>query len=189
MQDENKVLKCSVQQLDQSVALLRQNCNDLEQYSGRECVEITGIPPPVWGEENVNDMVLKIGKLMDVEIGKEDISVCHRLPISRSHDGRPNQQKIIKFVRREIKEKFYKSRRRPSVDLHLPSNTNFQYLTTHDFHSDYEIGECLKGKDCFAALHCNIRSLQANIDNFYNMFRGVHSSAGSQFQKHNSTIL
>ena len=55
------------------------------------------------------------------------------------------------------------------VDLHVPSNTNFRYFTTHDFHSDYEIGECLKGKDCFAALHCNIRSLQANIDNFYNM--------------------
>ena len=42
------------------------------------------------------------------------------------------------------------------IDLPLPSNTNFRYLTTHDFHSDYEIGECLKGKDCFAALHCNI---------------------------------
>ena len=55
------------------------------------------------------------------------------------------------------------------VDLHLQSNTNFRYLTTHDFHSDYEICECLKGRDCFAALHCNIRSLQANMDNFYNM--------------------
>ena len=71
MQDENKVLKCPVQQLDQSVALLRQNYNDLEQYSWRECVEITGISPPAWGEENVNDMALKIGKLMDVEIAKE----------------------------------------------------------------------------------------------------------------------
>lgn len=36
------------------------------------------------------------------------------------------------------------------VDLHVPSNSNFRYFTTHDFHSDYEIGECLKGKDCFA---------------------------------------
>ena len=71
LQDENKVLKCSAQQLDQSVALLRQNYNDLEQYSWRECVEITGISPPAWGEENVNDMVLKIGKLTDVEIAKE----------------------------------------------------------------------------------------------------------------------
>ena len=35
--------------------------------------------------------------------------------MSRGHDGRPNQQKIIvKFVRREIKKNFYKSRRRLS---------------------------------------------------------------------------
>ena len=115
LQDENKVLKSSVQQLDQSMALLRQNFNDLEQYSRRECVEISGIPPSVWGEENVNNVVVKIAKLMDVEMGEEDISVCHRLPMSRHHDGQPNQQKIIvKFVSREIKEKFYKSRRRLS---------------------------------------------------------------------------
>ena len=49
LQDENKVLKSSVQQLDQSMALLRQNFNDLEQYSRKECVEISGIPPSVWG--------------------------------------------------------------------------------------------------------------------------------------------
>ena len=71
------------------------------------CIEITGIPPPVWGEENVIDMVLKIRKLMDVEIGKEDISICHRLPMSQSHDGRPNQQKIIvKFVRERSRKNF-----------------------------------------------------------------------------------
>ena len=97
------------------MALLRQNFNDLEQYSQRECAEISGIPPSVWGEENVNNVVVKIAKLMDVEMGEEDISVCHRLAMSRRHEGRPNQHKIIvKFVRRDIEEKFYKSRRRLS---------------------------------------------------------------------------
>ena len=91
LQDKKKVLKSSVQQLDQSMALLRQNFNDLEQYSRRECVEISGIPPSVWGEEKVNTVVVKIAKLMDVEMGEKDISVCHQLPMSRRHDGRPNQ--------------------------------------------------------------------------------------------------
>ena len=50
------------------MALPRHNYNDLKQYSRRECVEITGIPSPVWGEENVNDVVIKIGELMDVEM-------------------------------------------------------------------------------------------------------------------------
>ena len=62
------------------------------------------------------------------------------------------------------------------VDLHLPTNTDFRYLTIHDFHSDHEIGECLKGKDFSAALHRNIRSLQANMDNFYNMLSQLSCS-------------
>ena len=66
----------------------------------------------MWKEENLNDVVIKIGELSGVEIHEEDISVCHRLPMNRSHDGRPKQQKIIaKFVRREVKEKFYQSRK------------------------------------------------------------------------------
>ena len=86
------------------MALPRQNYNDLEQYSRRECVEITGISSPVWGEENVSDVVITMAELMDVEMCEDDISVC-----------RPKQQRIIaKFVRKEIKEKFYKSRRRLS---------------------------------------------------------------------------
>jgi hypothetical protein len=55
------------------------------------------------------------------------------------------------------------------VDLHMPSNSNFHYFTTHDFHDDFEISECLKEKQFFAALHCNIRSLQANTDNLRHM--------------------
>ena len=37
------------------------------------------------------------------------------------------------------------------VDLHVPSNCNLHYFTTHDFHDDFEITECLKEKQCFAA--------------------------------------
>ena len=65
------------------MALPRQNYNDLEQYSRRECVEITGIPSPVWGEENVSDVVITMAELMDVEMCEDDISVCHVDPNNR----------------------------------------------------------------------------------------------------------
>ena len=45
-----------------------QNCNDLEQYSHRECVEISGIPPSVWKEENLTEVVSKIGELTGVKM-------------------------------------------------------------------------------------------------------------------------
>jgi hypothetical protein len=111
IEDENKVLKNCIQQLDQSMTQLGQTYNDLEQYSRRECVEISGIPSPVWKEENLNDIATKIGELTGVKIREDDISVCHRLPQRRRQNDRNKQQRIIvKFVRRDMKDKFYKSR-------------------------------------------------------------------------------
>ena len=50
-------------------------------------------------------------------------------------------------------------------DLQIPSQTNFKYYSTHDFHSNYGIRNCSIDTS-FSALNCNIRSLQANFDNF-----------------------
>lgn len=30
------------------------------------------------------------------------------------------------------------------IDLEIPSESNFKYYSTHDFHSDYDISECFK---------------------------------------------
>ena len=55
------------------------------------------------------------------------------------------------------------------VDHNMPTDQNFNYYTTHDFHSDYDISECSTDLKTFLALHCNIRSLQCNHDNFVHM--------------------
>ena len=52
--------------------------NNLEQYSRRECVEISGIPEVK--DENTNDIVIKVGSLIGLDITGNDISVSHRLP-------------------------------------------------------------------------------------------------------------
>ena len=41
---KNKILKSAVQILEEHVKTLQNACNDMEQYSKRECLEIQGIP-------------------------------------------------------------------------------------------------------------------------------------------------
>ena len=51
--------------------------NNLEQYSRRECVEISGTPEVK--EENPDNIVIKVGSLIGLDITKDDISASHRL--------------------------------------------------------------------------------------------------------------
>ena len=95
--------------------------NNLEQYSRRECVEISGIPEVK--DENTDDIVIKVGSLIGLHLAKNDISVSHRLP-KRSYSAAlregPHQASstsssrapniIVKFVRRETRDHFYKGR-------------------------------------------------------------------------------
>ena len=55
------------------------------------------------------------------------------------------------------------------VDHNMPSDQNFNYYTTHDFHSNYDINHFSTHSKSFPALHCNIRSLQCNLENFVHL--------------------
>lgn len=55
------------------------------------------------------------------------------------------------------------------VDYNMPSDMNFRYYSTHDFHSDRTVNECSSEPKSFSVLHCNIRSLAANYDNLLHM--------------------
>ena len=50
---------------------------------------------------------------------------------------------------------------------------SFQYHDTHEFHNNEYINEYFSDK-CFTALHCNIRSLSANFDNFQHMLSELY---------------
>ena len=55
------------------------------------------------------------------------------------------------------------------VDLNMPTDQNFNDYSVHDFHSSHDIIECSSQEKSFSALHCNIRSLSSNQDNFSHM--------------------
>jgi hypothetical protein len=38
------------------------------------------------------------------------------------------------------------------IDVEIPSDSNFEFYSTHDFHSDYDISECFNNNLCFSAL-------------------------------------
>ena len=55
----------------------------------------------------------------------------------------------------------------------MPSDIHFDYFTTHDFHSNQDIINCLSSNS-LSFLNCNVRSLQANFDNMVNMLSELY---------------
>lgn len=111
---ENNVLKSQIQVITSKVKEQELLIDDLEQYIRRDCVEIKGIPS--FRNEDTSEIVQEVAELLDVDLDKDDISISHRLPSydsqqSSSNNGLPPPPTIIvKFVRREAKESFYKAR-------------------------------------------------------------------------------
>ena len=111
---ENNALKA---QLNTTISKVKTNealLDEQEQYMRRECVEIKGIP--VSRDENTNEVVKQVAGLLDVEVGEDDISISHRLPPIRpwtDENGTvhsPPPTIIAKFVKRDVKENFYRAR-------------------------------------------------------------------------------
>ena len=79
---ENKSLKVEVRRTTNELNHLKEEFNNLEQYSRRDCLEIRGVP--VQRDEDTNALVVDIGRRMGVEVKEDDISTSHRLPIIES---------------------------------------------------------------------------------------------------------
>ena len=90
---------CSIESLLESVTRAK---NDLEQYTRRERVEIRGIPVAATpSEEQTNNIVTNVGKLLGMDITQNDFSVRHRMPQSQKHKGKPGPPAIIDNFYRE----------------------------------------------------------------------------------------
>ena len=60
------------------------------------------------------------------------------------------------------------------ADLNMPVDSNFSYSTFHDFHSNFDISECLSSKQAFSLLHSNIGSLSGNFEDFTTMLAELY---------------
>ena len=78
---ENLLLKSDVKNLSHEMKLMEGRLDDMEQYSRRECLEIRGIPTRVDPRnENTNDIVIKVGNLIGVQLNDNDISIIEQQP-------------------------------------------------------------------------------------------------------------
>ena len=111
--DENKILKATIRSIESSLESVTRVNNDLEQYTRKECVEIRGIPVAATpSEEQTNNIVTNVGKLLGMDITQNDISVSHQMPQSQKHKGKPRPPAIIvKFTRCDVKDNFYHARK------------------------------------------------------------------------------
>lgn len=120
LQLENKSLKHKVFNLRRDLDQSRTVTNNMEQYSRRDCIEIKGIPGTP--EEDTTSIAIKTASLMGLTLSREDISISHRLSkpsYSEAMSGptgtgerRGTPNIIVKFVRRETRDAFYRARRK-----------------------------------------------------------------------------
>ena len=61
--------------------------------------------------ENTDLIVQQLGKKIGIDVTDEDMSVTHRLPLSQHADQNKYPIIIAKFVRRNVRDKYYEARK------------------------------------------------------------------------------
>lgn len=106
---ENVRLSSEVQGLFNEMYEVKRENNNIAQYTRRDTLEISGIP--VCDEEETNNLVCQVGKLVDVNIEEGDISVSHRLHNDKSKTNH-FPAIIVKFVRRDLRDELFNAKNR-----------------------------------------------------------------------------
>ena len=91
--------------MEQAVYRIECAIDEVQQYSRRDCLEITGIP--ILPKENPKQLIKEIGTLIDVNVEDAHLAAAHRLPDTKNVKHRL----IVKFVHRDKREEMYKKRR------------------------------------------------------------------------------
>ena len=78
--------------IDKRISDIEKELYRQQQYSRRDCIEITGIPENIADGNALEAKSIEILKSIDVPLRHKDISACHRLPKGKV---------IIKFINRK----------------------------------------------------------------------------------------
>ena len=100
----NCALQSELNELGRRVQALEYEHDALEQYTRKFNVEIHGVPE--YEGENLQDIVMKIGLKMSVDVTTQDIDIVHRL-FRKSQVIKPI---IVRFPSYKKRREFYKGR-------------------------------------------------------------------------------
>ena len=96
-----------ISRLEAELLEQKEKYNDLEQYSRKNCVNISGLPETP--NEDLTSKVIQLGTALGVPISANDIDTAHRL-------GNParsrNRTCIVKFVRFDKRQEVYAARKK-----------------------------------------------------------------------------
>ena len=102
----DRAVKKAIEAKDQEIMFLKeelkaaqQKVNDLEQYSRRNCLIVSGLPET--SGEDVSRLVKQLGEAAGVEINTIDIDAAHRLGKPSNHKPRNIIVKFTTFVKRQ----------------------------------------------------------------------------------------
>lgn len=90
---ENKALKIEVNYLKDQVS-------DLQQYTRKNNIEIVGVPQTA--RENIYFILQRIAEVIKVDYDNGDVSVAHRLPLSKNSKNK-HPTIVVQFVSRTVK--------------------------------------------------------------------------------------
>ena len=93
LKDENKRLKAKVNVLENQIVDLEIQNNNADQYSHRNNVDISGIPQSV-SDNQLQEKVVDLLKVIDVSITTNEIETCHRL-------GKKKKNAIVRVFNRK----------------------------------------------------------------------------------------
>lgn len=106
---ENEALKSELQRIKEKLQEQTEESqnlwyyhDELEQYTRKNSLEITGIPESCY--ESTEEVVIKIAEVLNVDITPGDIEISHKLK------RRDKTAIIVKFMNHKIKTKLYKER-------------------------------------------------------------------------------
>ena len=98
---ELQATKKRVNELEGENDDLTENMDALEQYIRKNSLEIEGIPENVCDDE---EAVLKVAQVLNVNVKREDIDICHRIKRKKSNPI------IVRFISHKVKRTLYKQR-------------------------------------------------------------------------------
>lgn len=98
---ELQATKKRVNELEGENDDLTENMDALEQYTRKNSLEIEGIPENVCDDE---EAVLKVAQVLNVNVKREDIDICHRIKRKKSNPI------IVRFISHKVKRTLYKQR-------------------------------------------------------------------------------
>ena len=96
-----------IERLKRELADSKLKIDELEQYSRKNSLNITGLPET--SGESTSQLVRDLGAMIGVNIGPADIDTCHR--IGRQTTTR-HRVIIVKFVRFDQRQELYAARRK-----------------------------------------------------------------------------